>query len=640
GEYVNPAWSPDGHSIVVVRGAGAMFRGQTMSDNGWFDLLRLPSDGGEPALVLRMGPPPGPTQFARPFFGPGGRIYFTEQRREPAVPPSAGSGPPPAGTGPRSVLASVDALGGARRDHALFLESEDVKLSPDGRTLAFHAAQNIFVAPFPDERGGPRFLDHRSDPTVRQVSRSTGRYPEWTPDGRLRFLSADRYVVHDPATGQSTATELGLSVPSDFARGTIALVGARLITSEDPPVIEQGTILVRDGVITGVGDCDPSGADRVLDLRGKTVIPGLVDGHAHNHASSPELIRPHNPPSAKFLAYGVTTAHDPAGRDNLSFPLAEMIRAGRILGPRLYSAGLPLYSWGEGRQEIRTFDDAVQNVHRLASEGARSIKQYFQINRFQRQWIAEAARREGNLLVTGEGMDLYYDLSTIMDGQTANEHPVTQVPYYQDLIEFYVQTRTPFSPTLVTPGGGHMLLEYFMARTDLPNDPRELNFSGWRTAFRQKSPVVLPLSDYQASLVIAGAKALHDRGVLVALGGHGEVPGASSHFDLWLHAQAFTPLEALRIGTLETARHLGLDQDVGSLKVGKLADLVVLNENPLDDIRHTTKIAFVMKGGRLFESATLDQVWPEPRPYGARPWKDEAILQSGGVRSDQHHDSR
>jgi hypothetical protein len=215
---------------------------------------------------------------------------------------------------------------------------------------------------------------------------------------------------------------------------------------------------------------------------------------------------------------------------------------------------------------------------------------------------------------------------------------VTQVPYYGDFVEFYARTGTHFSPTLVTPGGGHMLLEYFMARTDLPADPRELNFSNWRTAFRQKSAVQLPLSAYQASLVIAGVKALHDRGVLVGLGGHGEVPGASSHFDMWLHALGLPALDALRIGTIETARHLGLDQDVGSIKVGKLADLIVLNADPLQDIRNTANIAFVIKGGRLFEPATLDQVWPEKKPFGARPWKDDSILGAAGVRNDTHHD--
>jgi Tol biopolymer transport system component len=628
GEYLNPVFSPDGGTVVVLKGAGAMFRGQTMAENGWFDLVGIPSGGGDERLITRIGPPIGQTQFARPFFGPDARLYFTEERR----------GPGAASPGPRSVLASVNPDGTDRRDHATFPGSEDVKISRDGRFIAFHESHNIFVAAYAEAAGAPRHFDPAQDTGIRQVSRSVGRYPEWGKDGKLRFLSSNSLVAVEPASGRSTSTSLGLRVPSDFAKGTIALIGARIITSDDPPVLERGSILVKDGVIVAVGNVDTSQAEREINLQGKTIMPGLVDGHAHNHATCPELLRPHHPQSAKFLSYGVTTAHDPAARANLTLQIAELTRAGRILGPRLLSAGLPLYSWGVNRHEIRTYDDAVQNVERLASEGASTVKQYFQINRFQRQWIADAARKQGNLLLTGEGMDLYYDLSTIMDGQTANEHPVTQVPYYGDLIEFYARTGTPFSPTLVTPGGGHMLLEYFLARSDLPCEPRELNFSSWRTAFRQKSAVQLPLGAYPASLVIAGVRALHDRGVLIALGGHGEVPGASSHFDLWLHAQGVSPLDALRIGTIETARYIGVDQDVGSIKPGKLADLIVLDQNPLEDIRNTLKIAYVMKGGRLYESTTLDQVWPEKKPFGARPWRDEPVLDAAGVQNDRHDD--
>jgi Tol biopolymer transport system component len=608
GEYLNPAWSPDGRSLVAIRGAGALARGLEMADNGWFDLVRLPASGGPATVLHRIAPPAGQTQFARPFFGPGGRICFTEG----------------------SVLASVGPDGADRREHGRFTLSEDARISPDGEWIAFHEAHHIWAAPFRD----------RSDfsAAARKIAGDAGRYPEWGRDGRLRFLSADRLVTVDVRTGASSSVELGLRVPSDFARGTIAFTGARIITGRELQVIERGNVLVRDGRLVGVGNVDVAGADRVVDATGKTIIPGLVDVHAHNHAYSPELQRPHHAPSAKFLAYGVTTAHDPAGRTNLTLPLGERIRAGSVLGPRLFSAAKPLYSWGEDRQEIRSAEDAGENVRRLASEGALSIKQYFQINRFQRQWIAEEARKVGNLLVTGEGMDLHYVLSTLMDGQTANEHPITQFPYQRDLIEFFAQTGSCYSPTLVTPGGGHQMLEYYMARSDLPNDPRERNFLHWREAFRQTTPARHPISEYSSALVFAAIRQFYDRGVVMGLGGHGEVPGRSTHWDLWLYGLALRPLEAIHVGTLLGARYLGVDHDLGSLEPGKIADLVVLDADPVEDLKNTLKARWVMKGGRLFEALTLDEVWPRQRPFGPRPWRNEEVEKAAGLRADTHHD--
>ena len=112
----------------------------------------------------------------------------------------------------------------------------------------------------------------------------------------------------------------------------------------------------------------------------------------------------------------------------------------------------------------------------------------------------------------------------------------------------------------------------------------------------------------------------------------------SAHWSLWLHGMAVEPLEAIRIGTILSARMLGLDRDVGSIEVGKLADLLVLNSNPLEDLKSTTDLRYVMKGGRLFESLTLDEIWPREKPFGPRPWRSEEILRAGGIRTDDHHD--
>jgi len=91
-------------------------------------------------------------------------------------------------------------------------------------------------------------------------------------------------------------------------------------------------------------------------------------------------------------------------------------------------------------------------------------------------------------------------------------------------------------------------------------------------------------------------------------------------------ASAMESLEALRVASLHGAHFLGAEQDIGSLEAGKLADLLVLNANPLDNIRNTMDILYVMKGGVLYEAETLDEVWPTNTPFGPYYWVDDDAL--------------
>ena len=105
-----------------------------------------------------------------------------------------------------------------------------------------------------------------------------------------------------------------------------------------------------------------------------------------------------------------------------------------------------------------------------------------------------------------------------------------------------------------------------------------------------------------------------------AIGSHGQQHGLGSHWEVWSMATAVGPMGALEVGSLHGAHFLGMDADIGSIKVGKLADLVVLDKNPLDDIRNTKALRFVMKAGTLYDAATLDEMWPRVRPFGPLPW--------------------
>ena len=112
-----------------------------------------------------------------------------------------------------------------------------------------------------------------------------------------------------------------------------------------------------------------------------------------------------------------------------------------------------------------------------------------------------------------------------------------------------------------------------------------------------------------------------ENGGVVGLGSHGEVQGLGTHWELWMMASGgMDEHDALRAATIHSADAIGLDNDLGSLEVGKLADLQILDANPLEDLRNTTAIRWVMKNGRLYESATLDEVWPRQRPLGEMWW--------------------
>jgi Tol biopolymer transport system component/imidazolonepropionase-like amidohydrolase len=621
GEYVNPVWAPDGRSLVVTRGSGATARGRTWANNPWYEIVHVTLDGGAARVLGRASTrhdggaqAGGRRQIVRASFGPDGRVYYPEE----APPDSSARG---------TALVSVRADGSERRTHALLPFADEVVVSPDGQTIAFAEAFNVFVAPMP--ASATRAVEKRGDPSVRQLTLEGGLYPRWRDGTTLEYGSGARYFRTDVTTGQTDTVRIDLKVPRAIPTGTIALVGARILPMNGGSVVERGTIVARAGRIACVGTCDTSGADRVVDVSGTTIMPGIVDPHAHHHREHAGILPRRNFEAAAYLAYGVTTTMDPIGWSAAVFPEAEMIEAGLTVGPRVFSTGENMSPGDRARSNvIRTYEDALHEVNRVLDWGAVAIKQYGQPYRAQRQWIADIAR-EKQVMVTGEGSDLAYNIGTTLDGQTGWEHPMSYAPLYGDVAEFFGRTKAVYSPTFVVGGASVWSEEYFWQIEDQWLDPKQQRWLPWRHLIPPtRRRTLRPLTDYSFPFIAMGMADIIDRGGGGAIGSHGQQHGIGSHWEMWMIASAMEPMATLEVATMHGARYLGMQDDLGSIQTGKLADLVVLNSNPIDDIHNTTDIRYVMKAGTLYEADTLDEVWPKARPYGPYSWVDGYMLQA------------
>jgi len=392
------------------------------------------------------------------------------------------------------------------------------------------------------------------------------------------------------------------------------LTGARVVTmaNDDGGVIENGVVVVDGNRITAVGASDdveiPAGAKQV-DVAGKTIIPGLIDAHAHG-PQGVGIIPEQNWATYATLALGVTTVHDPSNDATEVFAAAEMQRTGQILAPRIFSTGDIVYGARSSYlADINSLDDAREHVRRLKAQGAMSIKNYNQPRREQRQQVTTAAREEGMLVVSEGGSLFHMDLSMVADGNSAIEHNLPQSMLYDDVLQFWGQTNVAYTPTLVVTYGGLSAEDYWYQETEVWKHPILSRFVPPHILRpRSVRRTLAPAEDFYHATSAVTAKLLSDQGVMVSIGAHGQREGLGSHWEIWSFAQGgMSSIEALRTATITPATALGYADDLGSLEVGKLADLVVIDANVVEDIFQTDKVDMVMLNGRLYDAATLNE---------------------------------
>ncbi len=639
GDYTDPVWSTDSRAVIVARGEGATARGRTMTHNVWFDVVRVDANAGaagDTGVTIAMINRPSGTaisgearrQLPRPSVGPEGRVFWPEEKA--AVGGARGG----------VSLLSVKLDGSDRQEHLSFPNADEILPSPDGRYVAFQEGDNVYVAPL--AWGGigaetQRIEKRRGQFPVTALSRDGGLFPRWRDANTLEFSSGNTFFVHHLDNGRTDTTTLALSVPRDVPTGSVALTNARIITLNKRQVIERGTIVVRGSRIACAGNCPTAGVDRVINANGKTIIPGIIDMHSHHYREWRGMRPRHDFEQAIYLAYGVTTTLDVSMYSQNMFPTAELIEAGEMVGPRGFSTGDNITAGDAARaNEITNPRDALAMVRKMANWGAVSIKQYAQPRRDQRQWMAEASRQVG-MNETSEGGFFFENLGFIMDGQTGWEHAFSEVPMYSDGAKFLGKAGATYSPTLVVAGPGAWSIEYWFQESDVWRDAKQRRWFPWRALVpHTRVRTLRPKTDYAWPLIAQAMADIIAEGGWGALGSHGEHHGLAPHWELWMGASALGNHGALEVASMHGARFLGADKDLGSLEVGKIADLVVLNGNPLQNIRATADAQYVMKGGRLYDAMSLDELWPRQVPFGPHYWVNADALQMNTKGTDWH----
>jgi len=668
--YRQLAWSPDGRRIVAIRSTAQELRDAIdpfVAGLG-AEFVWVPAQGGD---VTVIGPTGGRT---RPHFtSDTSRIYsygvIPGETFQPGQPPPVALVSTrwdntdlkrhlrvmwrlPVTAAAWQVSDSSDLL--MPRDFSREPQIPQspaglVVMAPRGDLALAVVNRDIYVVTVPMVGGTvPTVLVTKPDSAqmpVRKLTDIGGEFPAWGADGRtVHWSIGNAFVTYrlDRAEADTTyrAEEVRVRVSGqrDVPQGTAVLRGARVITMRGTDVIENADVVIRNRRIASVGPSGSAPADaRVIDVAGKTIIPGLVDTHSHMwnlwglHWSRPWIYLAN-------LAYGVTTTRDPQTATTDVLTYADRVEAGQMAGPRVYSTG-PGVFWTEGIRDLAHARDVLRRYSEYWD--TKTFKMYMAGNRRQRQLLIMAARELKLMPTTEGGLDYRLNMTHAMDGYPGVEHTMPIIPAYHDVIELFKTSGTTNTPTLLVSYGAPWAENHFYTTENVVGDAKLRHFTPKEELdykIRRRNPGPGPGSwfrpdEYGFRKHSAWIKALVEAGGRAGVGSHGQLQGLGYHWELWaMQSGGMSTHDALRVATILGAEAIGLGRDLGSIEPGKLADLVVLDANPLENIRHTNTVRYVMMNGRLYEGETLNEIWPRQRPAPDELWRHVAPNVPAGIR--------
>ena len=504
----------------------------------------------------------------------------------------------PATEGQPSTATFVSLSKGERQNITRFPDAP-IFLQWTQHTITFVRHDRLWRAPF----------DHTgvlSEPKA--LGSNAALYASSSRDGTLLFVSAGGLRLRTP-DGKEQNIGWPVSYTPSVAE-TMLIRNVKVIDGTGGPISAPRDILIEQGRIKQIGPAGSisAGAARVLDAAGRVVIPGLMDLHAHVYR--PDLL-------PGYLYFGVTTIRDQGAAIAPMVAYADAMAAGVLPGPRVGYGGFQFYSdWpfdeeqGRGIEPEADPDHIKRSVDLAEAFGAQHIK-----TRTFRRWdinarmIAEAHSR--GMRATGHCSHL---LPLVAAGMDAKEHigmceERGNIFMYDDLIQLFRAANIGVVPTL-------SYLELAVRISEKPDfldkDSELAPFMPVRESFdwmiKLKPAQQKEWSEDARRARITAAK-LSRAGLTIGTGTDvWQIPTAV-HLELeQLVASGLTPLQAIVAGTSGAARILGADKDFGTIEIGKRADLVLLETDPLTDIRNTRRIWQVVQGGRVVDRAAIIKV--------------------------------
>ena len=399
--------------------------------------------------------------------------------------------------------------------------------------------------------------------------------------------------------------------------GVIILEGATVIDGTGDLPKPNTTIVINESRIAYLSsdtannyDLNFSAAKNVINLTGKYIIPGLFDMHAHvanvrknsyNQNESEYMLR-------MLLTHGVTTIRNPGGPTEQSVALRENVSEGKIVGPQIFTAGqllnTPQIPVPFVERQVQTEQDVRQEVRTQAAVGVDYVKLYVGLTPELVQAAINEAHSNGIKVIGHLYLTSWTDAANL--GIDALTHGVPVSPFLlseANQQRFLEAGDHPFNHFLwldLVDLNGDEIREMINAlvNNNIPVDP---TLDIYEAMVKEE-----PQNQYLWPKVLQLTKMLYENGVTLLSGSDIPnfelVPGVSLHHELEILVEAGIPsLEVIKIATRNGAQALGIEEDVGTIEPGKQADMIVLSDNPVEEINNTKKIEAVINNGQLIE---------------------------------------